>query len=215
MERIVRWGPLSGLAFAVLFGVGSGLWVFDQPARGADTQAVLTFFEGTSNAILIGGTLSLVSLVFLVWFGTVVRARLDGESADKSGLGLVAFAGTLLLGGVGLAAETINMAAALSAEDGQLNGDTAQVYFDLTYAFGAHAAGVAMALVALPVAVTSILTGRVVPRPVGWVVAALGVVMLTPAILHRIAFLLIYATAIVLIGVFSVHLHRSPEKGTT
>ena len=209
MERVDRWGPLSGLVFAVLFGVGSGIWVFEQPARAADTNEILAFFNETSTEILVGGTMSLLSLLFLVWFGAVLWDRLDAVVLTGSGLPLVAFAGTLLLAAVGLAAETINMTAALSSQDGQLTGAAAQVYFDLTYAFGAHAAGIATAMVALPIGISAIGTGGVVPRWAGWVAVALGLAMLTPALLNRVAFLVLYPSAVLLIGSLSVHLHRS------
>lgn len=209
MERFDRWAPLSGLVFAVLFGVGSGIWVFEQPARAADDQEVLSFFQDTTDQILVGGTISLLSLVFLVRFGALLRERLQTVLPAGHGVALVAFGGTLLLAGVGLAAETINMAAALSSQDGQLTGAAAQIYFDLTYAFGAHAAGIAMALVALPVGISSIRAGGVVPRPAGWMAVALGLAMLTPAILNRSAFLILYTAAVLLTGALSLHLWRS------
>lgn len=210
MTPIRRIAPLSGLAFAVLFGVGSGLWAFDQPSRGAGTGEILEFFENASTPILVGGTLSVGSLVFLVWFGAVLRERLDAaDDSGGSGLPLVAFAGALLLGAVGLGAETINMAAALSAKDGQLTGEAAQIYFDLTYAFGAHGAGIAIAVMVLPVGITVLRTGRVLPLWAGWLAVVLGVVLLTPAMLNRTAFLVLYASAVVLAGVLSVHLYRT------
>jgi len=209
MERLWHWGSLSGLVFAVLFGVGSALWAFEQPARAASTDEIRAFFEGTSSEILIGGTMSLLSVVFLVWFGAVLRDRLGAVVPAGSGLPLTAFAGTLLMAAVGLAAETINMAAALSSEDGQLTGAAAQVYFDLTYAFGAHAAGIAMAIVALPICITAVGTGKFLPRWAGWVAGAVGLAMLTPAILNRVAFLILYSLAVLLTGALSLHMHRS------
>lgn len=215
MERLDHRESLSGLVFAVLFGLGSGIWVFEQPARAAGTGDVLAFFNGASTEILIGGTMSLVSLVFLVWFGAVLKDRLDPVVPAGSVLPLVAFAGTLLLAGVGMAAETINMAAALSSRDSQLTGDAAQIYFDLTYAFGAHAAGIAMALVALPVGIAALRSGRVLPRWSGCVAVVMGLAMLTPAILNRVAFLVLYSAAVLLMGALSVHLHRSRGEAQT
>lgn len=204
--------PLSGLVFAVLFGLGSGLWVFEQPARGSDTKEVVAFFEGTSAPILIGGTMSLVSIVFLVWFGSVLHDRLAAaDGSGSGGLPRVAFAGVVLLGAVGLGAETVNMAGALSADDGQLTGESAQVYFDLSYAFGAHAAGPAIAMIALPIGLTALRsrTEAFMPAWAGWAALALGFVMLTPAILNRVAFLLLYALTVVSFAALSIHLHRT------
>ena len=202
--------PLSGLAFAVLFALGNALWAFDQPERSAGSAEIVDFFESTSSWILAGGTISLISLVFLVWFGAVVRERLlAAEGSERSGLPLLAFAGTVLAAAAGLGAETINMAGALSAEDGQLTADTAQVYFDLSYAFGAHAAGVTFAMIALPTGLTALRTGRLLPRWAAWLALGLGVVMLTPALLNRAAFLILYSATVLLLAAFSVYLYRT------
>jgi hypothetical protein len=209
VSRVVHVAPLSGFVFAVLFGLGSGLWAFDQPARGADSDELLAFFEGTSTEILIGGTMSIVSIVFLVWFGAILRERLiAAEGSERSGLPLVAFAGSVLLAAVGLGAETINIAGALSARDGQLTADTAQIYFDLSYAFGAQAAGVAIAMIALPTGLTALRTGRVVPRWAAWLALFLGIATLTPALLNRAAFLVLYAATVLLLAACSLYLFR-------
>ncbi len=203
---------LSGLAFAVLFGVGSGIWVLDQPSRGAESGEILTFYEGTSTEILIGGTMSLVSLVFLVWFGATLRERLlAAEGDERSGLPLLAFAGTVLTAAVGLGAETFNMAGALSAEDDHLSDATAQIYFDASYAFGAHAAGVTIAMIALPIGLTALRTGLVVPRWAAWLALFLGIALLTPAMLVRPAFLVLYTVTVALFAALSLHLDRNLE----
>ena len=212
MGGLDRAAPLSGLAFALLFGLGSGLWAFEQPARGAETAEIVSFFQGTSVQILIGGTMSIISLIFLVWFGAILRDRLAvAEGSQSTGLPLLAFAGTVLTAGVGFGAETINMAAALNAEDGQLSGETAQVYFDLTYAFGAHAAGVTIAMVAIPIGLTALRTRQIVPPPAAWLALIFAAAMLTPAIFNRAAFLLLYSMTVVLFAALSIHLAKSAQ----
>ena len=85
-RRMARLAPLSGLAFVVLFGVGSAIWGFDQPDRDAGTEELVAFYADSSTEILIGGSLSLVSIPFLVWFGAVLRDRLAAaEGAKPSG----------------------------------------------------------------------------------------------------------------------------------
>ena len=120
---------------------------------------------------MIGATLSLLSILFFVWFGSVLRDRLAAaEGRAASGLPLAAFGGAVVAAAVGLGAETINMAGALSAEDGQLTADTAQAYFDISCALGAPAAGVALAMVALPIGVIALRTGKPVGRLRGLVI---------------------------------------------
>lgn len=211
MDRVSRYAPLSGLIAAVLFGVGSALWAFDQPAQNASSEEIVSFYEGSSTEVLIGGTMSIVSFLFLVWFGAILRERLQAaERGVGSGLPLVAFAGLVLAVAVGLGAETINMAGAMSADDGQLTADTAQVYFDVSWAFGAPAAGVAIATAALPVALVALRTGRLF-RPVwAWLTLLMAIALLTP-LMWTAAFQYPAALAVLLLAAFSIQLFRAPE----
>lgn len=213
MDRLAKLAPLSGLAAAVVFGAGSAIWALDQPDRGAETDEIVSFYEDTSTEILIGGTISLLALVLFVWFGAVLRNRLiAAEGSELSGLPGTAFAGAILLAAVGLGAETINIAGALSAEDGQLTADTARTYFDVSYALGAPAAGVGVAMVALPTAVIALRTGRPVGRPVAWIAVAVGVATLTP-VMWTPAFAVLTGLALVLLAGLSVTLYRGEPRG--
>ena len=208
MDRLSRFAPLSGLTFAVLFAIGSGIWAFDQPPRDAGTEEILSFYEETSTEILIGGTISIISLLFVVWFGAVLRERLvAAEGSERSGLPLVVFAGAVLTAAVGLGAETINMAGALSAEDGQLTADTAQIYFDVSYAFGAPAAGVTFAMIAAPTALVALQTGRLVPGWAAWLALLVALAALTPVMLTP-AFAIVFGCVLALFAGCSVHLYR-------
>jgi hypothetical protein len=210
---VARLAPLSGLVFVVLFAAGSAVWGFDQPPRDATTDELVSFYMESSTEILIGGTISLVSVLFLVWFGAVLHDRLaQAEGSERSGLPLVAFAGTLLAVAVGLGAETINMAGALSADDGQLTGETAQVYFDVSYALGAPAAGVAFALAALPIAVIALRTGRLLPPWAAWLGVLTAVAMLTPLMLTP-AYSVLYVLVLLFAAGLSVRLFRLQELG--
>lgn len=121
MDWLSRNAPLSGVLTVVLFGVGSAIWAVDQPPRGAETGEIISFYEGTSSEILIGGTMSIIAALFFVWFGAILRERLiAAEGSDRTGLPTVAFAGTVLAGAVGLGAETINMAGASTKQDSRL-----------------------------------------------------------------------------------------------
>lgn len=208
MNWLCRLAPLSGLITVALFGAGNAIWAFEQPPRDAGTAEVVSFYQGASTQILIGGTMSIVAMLFFVWFGAVLREQLaSAEGSERSGLPLVAFAGTVLTAAVGLGAETINAAGALSAKDGQLTGDTAQVYFDVSYALGAPSAGVAIAMVAIPTAVVALRMGRPVGRVGAWIALLLGVAMLTPAMLTP-AFGSLFVVALILLAGLSVQIYR-------
>src|SRR6476469_2527728 len=114
MDRLRRYAPLSGVLFVVLFAVGSALWALDQPAIGAGSRDTVDFYRDSSTRILIGGSISLVSIAFLAWFGSILRDALAEAEADGvTGLPLTAFGGVLLACAVGLGAETINMTGAV------------------------------------------------------------------------------------------------------
>ncbi len=211
MDRLSSLAPLSGLVTAVLFAAGSGLWGFEQPAQDAGSEELVSFYEQTSTEIMIGGTISIISLLFLVWFGAVLRERLAAaEGSDRSGLPLMAFAGTILIVGVGLAAETINMAGAMSADDGQLSADTAQIYFDVSWAFGAPAAGIAVAAAIAPVALVALRSDRLLRPWVAWLALLLALTLLTP-VMWTAAFQYPFTLAIFFLGAFSVILYRERE----
>jgi hypothetical protein len=208
VDRLSRIAPLSGLITVVLFAAGNALWALEQPDRDAATEELISFYEGTSIEIVIGATVSVISLLFFVWFGAVLRDRLAvAEGANRTGLPLVAFGGTIIIAAVGLGAETINMAGALSAEDGQLTADTAQIYFDISYAFGAPAAGGGIAMVAIPTAVIALRTGEPIGRWAAWGALLVGVAALTPAMLTP-AFAVVTLLAMLLLAGLSIRLYR-------
>lgn len=212
MDRLARLSPLSGVIAAVLFAAGSALWGFDQPAQDAGSEEIVSFYEETSSEIMIGGTVSIISLVFVVWFGAVLRERLAAaEGSNGSGLPLVAFAGIVLIAAVGLGAETINMAGAFSADDGQLTSDTAQIYFDVSWAFGAPAAGVAIAMVGLPIGLIALRTGLVLRQWSAWLVIVLALVTLTP-LMWTAAFQYPFSLAVLLLAALSVRLYQQGSQ---
>jgi hypothetical protein len=197
----------------VLFATGSAIWAFDQPHRDATTEELVSFYEDSSAEILIGGTMSIISVLFFVWFGAVLYERLvAAEAPDRTGLPLVAFAGTVITAAVGLGAETINMAGALSAEDGQLGADTAQIYFDVSYAFGSPSAGVGIAMVTIPTAVVALRTGRPISAWAAWIALLIGLAAVTPVMLTP-AFGLVTGLALLLLAGLSIQLYR--ERAAT
>ena len=211
MASLARLAPLSGVMTVVLFGAGSAIWAVEQPPRDAGTAELISFYEGSSTEIVIGGTMSLIAVLFLVWFGAVLRERLAAaEGSERTGLPLTAFAGTVVTAAVGLGAETINMAGALSAEDGQLTADTAQIYFDVSYALGAPAAGVGIAMVAVPTALIALGTGQPIRRWAAWAALLVGLAALTPVMLTP-AFALVTLVALVLLAGLSIQLYRQDE----
>jgi hypothetical protein len=80
----------------------------------------------------------------------------------------------------GLGAETINMAAALRAGDGELTGPLAQALFDTSYVLGYNAAGVGLGLLALATGAAALRARALLPRWLAVVGLVLGAALLTP-----------------------------------
>jgi hypothetical protein len=208
-----RYAPLSGLAFVLVFLIANALWAFDQPAIGADARDAVAFYEDASTRILIGGSLSLVSIALLAWFGSVLRDSLaQAESTPSTGLPLAAFGGILLACAVGLGAETINMAGAIrAADEGGIGSVAAQTYLDVSSALGYWAAGAALALTAASTALVAIRSKRHLPRPMAWAALVLAVVFMTPILITptgKFAF----ALPLLLLATLSVSIFRERSK---
>jgi hypothetical protein len=209
MDRMNRYAPLSGLAFVVLFTIGSALWALEQPAIGAEPYESVTFYEDASTQILVGGSLSLLSIALLAWFGSVLRDALArAELPHATGLPLAAFAGIVLACAVGLGAETINMAGAIRAlDDGRITEGAAQTYLDVSSALGYWAAGAALAVTAASTALVAIGTRTILPRGMAWATLALAVVLMTP-ILITPAGKFAFALPLLVIAALSISIYR-------
>ena len=159
---------VSGLGFALLFGIGNALWFLDAPeiGVGADPEQVAQFYVDHSGAVIAGATMSLISIAFFLVFAGALHRALAEADGPKAWLPTVALAGAVAVAGAGLVAESVNAAGALRADaDGGISGQAAQLYYDISQMMGFPAAGVGFAAFAGSVALVALRTGRVIP---GW-----------------------------------------------
>jgi hypothetical protein len=170
---------LAGLAAAVLFGAGNALWAFEQPDPGAAPAEIAEFYADTSTGIIVGASLSLVSIALFVLFASGLRALLREYDRDEL-FANAAFGGAMLMLAAGLGAETINLVGALRAEDGDLSRELARALFEISYVLGFNAAGVGIGVILLAAAAVALRTGTPLPPALAWVTALLGVAFLTP-----------------------------------
>ena len=179
LPRAHRWAGLSGIATAVVFAAGNALWAFEQPGRGASGPELVDFYNDLSGRIVAGGLLSLIAIALFVVFASALRSILIELEKDEL-LANVAFGGALLALATGLGAETINMAAALRAGDGELTQSLAKALFDTSYVLGYNAAGVGMGLLVLATARTALRAKALLARwfALAWLIV--GVALLTP-----------------------------------
>ena len=176
-----RQAGISGLAVAVLFGGGNAVWGLDMPSGGTPVGEVLDFYRDTADRIVIGASLSLLGIAAFLWFAAAVRQVLLDAGADQV-LATTAFGGAILAMAAGIGAETINMTAALRAQDGDLSGALAQTLFEISQILGSVASGVGIAVFGVAVGVAALRTPGTLPRPVALVVLVLGIALLTPLV---------------------------------
>jgi hypothetical protein len=175
-ERYAGW---SGIAFVLLFGVGSAIWGIDMPDAGAPVREILDFYRETSDRIVVGASLSLLGIAAFVLFAASVRSALLDAGGDDF-LATAAFGGALLGLAAGLGAETINMTAALRADGGELSGVLARSLFEISQVLGSVGAGVGVGVFALATGMSALRIGAVLPRWVAIVLVVVGVALLTP-----------------------------------
>ena len=171
----------TGIGSALLFAVGNALWATEQPDAGTAPAELLVFYSDTADRIIVGGTLSLFSIALFLVFASGLR-RILLRAGDDDVLATAVFGGAILGSAAGLGAETINMAAALRANDGALTADLAQSLFEVSFVLGYNGAGVGLAVFVICTALAALRSGGVMP---GWLAAAMvvvGIAMLTPLV---------------------------------
>jgi hypothetical protein len=193
----------TGLAAALLFAAGSALWAFDQPQAGAPPAEVLAFYESASGRIVAGGSLSLLSIALFVFFAAGVRELLR-ERGGGDALPTAAYGGVLLAMAAGLGAETINMAGALRAGQGELTPDLAQALFEVSYVLGYNAAGVGLGIFLLAIGAAALRARALLPAWLAVVFLIAGVAFLTP--LSQV----LLGPAVLLLAGASLQLLRAP-----
>lgn len=159
--------------------VANALWGFEQPDAGASGPELLDFYGDLSGRIVAGALLTLISIAIFVVFASAFRCVLIELEGDEL-LANIAFGGTLLGLAAGVGAETINMAAALRAGDGELTESLAQALFDTSYVLGYNAAGVGIGLLTLATGTAALRARALLPRWLAIASLALGVALLTP-----------------------------------
>jgi hypothetical protein len=197
-----RTTGLAGVGVAVLFGVGNALWAFDQPNAGAQVGEILAFYTDTSARIIVGGSISLLSIALFVVFASGVREILRENEGDDL-LATAAFGGAILLVAAGLGAETLNMVGAWRADDGQLTPELGRALFEISYVLGYNGAGVGIGILLLAIAAVALRARALMPRWLALLLFVVGLAFITP--LSR--FLL--GPSVLLLAVVSVQLLRT------
>ena len=80
----------------------------------------------------------------------------------------------------GLGAESVNLAAALRAGDGELTEPLALALFDISYVFGSYATGIGFGVAMLAIGAVALRSGKLLPRWLAFVAVVIGLAMVTP-----------------------------------
>jgi hypothetical protein len=174
-----RWAGISGIAGALLFAIGNAIWGLDMPEDGTAIAEVVDFYADTADRIVIGGSISLLSIAVFLVFASAMRQVLK-DAGGEDFLATTAFAGLMLCMATGIAAEGINLAAALRAQDDELTDELAQALFETSQMFGSAATAVGLGVFALATAAVALRTQAVLPRWLAIATAVIGVLLLTP-----------------------------------
>ena len=177
---VSKWAPLSGIAFLVLLAAGALYGGKPPSEKGLESPELLaaayvTQADRLSVAVFVMG----VSLVFLVYFGSVLKTALDAGSAATGCLSRAAFAGVIIFA-VGAATDfTVMLAMVEGAKDkvDPLVIQTLSTYFENDWV--PFAVGI---LTLTSASAISIVKYGGAPKWLGWLAALVAVVGLIPPI---------------------------------
>ena len=121
----------------------------------------------------------MLSIAIFVVFASALRGILAELEGDEL-LANAAFGGTILGLAAGLGAESVNLAAALRAGDGELTEPLALALFDISYVFGSYATGIGFGVAMLAIGAVALRSGKLLPRWLAFVAVVIGLAMVTP-----------------------------------
>jgi hypothetical protein len=175
-----KLAPLSGLAFLALV-IGGGLYGGEPPPEKGlkSPEELAAAFVSQGDKLMVAVFLMGVGLVFLLYFGSVLKTALDSGPAETSCLSRVAFAGIIVFV-AGAATDFTLIVAMVEAAKAKVDPVSIQalsIYFQndfIPFAVGILALTSASAL--------SILKHGGAPKWLGWLAALIAITSLIPPI---------------------------------
>lgn len=165
---------LGGVLFGVLALTGN-LMQGATPALHGDPSRAADFYSGAPVRLALATSVSLISLVFLAWFLSVLRSVLLAREGSTGNLGAAVFGGGMAALGLLAAGFAFSGAGALRALNNSVSPDIAVVFYDGGGVLAGLAAPVAMAVM-LAATAMAIRRLELLPSWFGWVTAVLAVV---------------------------------------
>lgn len=172
---------LSGAGFAVLALAGT-LASPSEPDFVAEPGTIAAFYSDNHGALLGADTMYLLAGVLLLVFAGFLRSAISGAEGGAGRLGDIAFAGAVAGATASLGAASLDLVAALRAdENGAIPPDLAAALWDSSAALFSLAAPMALGAAVLATAIAAFRTD-LLPTWFGAVSAVLGVALLAPPI---------------------------------
>jgi hypothetical protein len=189
-SRLERLAPLSGVGFLVLWIAGFFLAVTDSPDFAAKPAENLEYYVDNKGSIIAGVIVSILALVFLLWFLGCIRAALVRAEGGDARVAATGFAGGII--GVGLTMASMGafvMPALRLEEQDKLSVDAATTFMDLGNILYGFAAPLGFGVLFFAVALLGFRAGAV---PKWWAVITglIGLVMIVPFISWSVGFVL-------------------------
>jgi len=172
-----RWAALTGVGF-ILILIASFIIMGDEPPEAKDGgQAVIDHYSENKDSIEIGALAGAIAAIFLVWFFAYVSRLVSNALGGSSMVPTVAIVGAAIVA-VGAAIDnTLLFALAEAADD--LDPSAAQAIQAIwDNDFIPFLVGTSLAMLATGIGV---LKSGILPKWLGWVAVAIGIVAATPA----------------------------------
>jgi hypothetical protein len=176
----VRWVPLAGAVYVVLFVVGTILLFSGAPGGDAAPTKVIRWYSdsGHRDRIGVGWILAGLAFFFLLWFVAAVRRAVSVGDADGVLTTIVTIGGTVYVA-TGLVAVSLNMAIRTMSDDTFQH----RVFPELTHAADdagwiIHASGAAGLASLIIAASAAFMLRGVWPRWAGWLGIVAGILSL-------------------------------------
>ena len=197
--------PLTGVAFIVLLFVGFAIGG-EPPDADEPVQEIIDHYVDNKDSIIVGAVVGGVGLMFLVFFGAVLRRILADAEGPGGILSPVVLVGTSMMALGGAIDTTIAIAIAEAAEDIEPSAVQAlQALWDND--FIPIALGVELLLFSTGI---SIIRHGALPKWLGWVAIVLGVLGVTP--IGFVAFLGGAVWILVISILLAVRARRGPQS---
>ena len=176
MQNNKWWLPLLGLAFAAVLAANFALAGHPPEAANNSAASIASFYTENEKNLKISFFLSGFAAVLFVYFWSYIRSRLEGAAGETGFLSRVLWAGVILFV-AGAAIDTTLQVAMVDAA-GEVPASTIQTLQALwDNDFVPMAVGIE--LIASAVALSTLLHGGL-PKWLGWLMAIIAVVGLTP-----------------------------------